>query len=46
VREFLLSDRLPMPARLRPAVTLWRGTYDHLARTDEWTLAAASEEEF
>jgi len=45
VHEFLLSDRLPMPARLRPAVTLWRGTYDHLARTDEWTLAAASEDE-
>ncbi len=44
VDAFLMSDRLPMTARLRPRVITGRrsfpGEYDHLARTDEWTLTA------
>ncbi len=44
VEAFLLSDRLPMTARIRPRVITGRksypGDYDHLARTDEWTLTA------
>jgi ATP-dependent helicase/nuclease subunit B len=44
VDAFLLSDRLPMTARIRPRVITGRksypGDYDHLARTDEWTLTA------
>lgn len=44
VEAFLLSDRLPMTARIRPNDTTgrkpFRRDYDHLARTDEWTLTA------
>jgi ATP-dependent helicase/nuclease subunit B len=43
VDAFLLHD-LPMTARIRPRVETGRksfpGDYDHLARTDEWTLTA------
>ena len=45
VQAFLLSDNLPMTSRIRPAVTRWRGTYDHLARVDEWTLGEGGEDE-
>ena len=41
---FLLHDDLPMAARIRPRDSGGRkpypGDYDHLARTDEWTLTA------
>ena len=44
VEAFLLHDGLPMAARIRPRVESGRrsypGDYDHLARTDEWTLTA------
>lgn len=44
VEAFLLVDGLPMAARIRPRVETGRksypGPYDHLARTDEWTLTA------
>jgi ATP-dependent helicase/nuclease subunit B len=44
VDAFLLHDGLPMTARVRPRVETgrksWPGDYDHLARTDEWTLTA------
>lgn len=44
VDAFLLHDGLPMTARIRPRVETGRksypGDYDHLARTDEWTLTA------
>ncbi len=44
VDTFLLHDHLPMTARIRPRVITGRksypGPYDHLARTDEWTLTA------
>lgn len=44
VEAFLLSDHLPMTARIRPRDTTgrkaWPGPYDHLARTDEWTLTS------
>ncbi|HEY9010502.1 MAG TPA: PD-(D/E)XK nuclease family protein, partial [Devosia sp.] len=44
VDAFLLHDALPMTARIRPRVETGRksypGDYDHLARTDEWTLTA------
>ena len=44
VEAFLLRDELPMAARIRPRVETGRksypGPYDHLARTDEWTLTA------
>jgi ATP-dependent helicase/nuclease subunit B len=44
VEAFLLNDNLPMTARIRPRATTGRkpypGDYDHLARTDEWTLTA------
>ncbi|HZY67810.1 MAG TPA: double-strand break repair protein AddB [Devosia sp.] len=44
VDAFLLSDHLPMTARIRPRLVTgrkaWPGDYDHLARTDEWTLTA------
>jgi ATP-dependent helicase/nuclease subunit B len=43
VDAFLLHE-LPMTARIRPRVETGRksfpGDYDHLARTDEWTLTA------
>jgi len=45
VTEFLLSDARPMAARIRPDVTRrYRGTYDHLARNEEWTLLEGDEE--
>lgn len=45
VDEFLLKDIRPMAARIRPDVTLrYRGTYDHLARNEEWTLLEGDEE--
>jgi len=38
VAAFLLTET-PMAARIRPDMTRrYRGDYDHLARTDEWTL--------
>lgn len=41
---FLMRDGMPMAARIRPRVETGRksypGDYDHLARTDEWTLTA------
>jgi len=44
VDAFLLHDGMPMTARIRPRVETGRksfpGDYDHLARTDEWTLTA------
>ncbi len=44
VEAFLLRDDLPMAARIRPRTDGGRkprpGPYDHLARTDEWTLTA------
>lgn len=44
VETFLLRDTHAMAARIRPKVTTgrkqWPGNYDHLARTDEWTLTA------
>ena len=44
VDAFLMSDHLPMTSRIRPRVITGRrsfpGDYDHLARTDEWTLTA------
>jgi ATP-dependent helicase/nuclease subunit B len=44
VDAFLMSDKLPMTSRIRPRVITGRksfpGDYDHLARTDEWTLTA------
>ncbi|MBN9308543.1 PD-(D/E)XK nuclease family protein, partial [Devosia sp.] len=44
VDAFLLHDGLPMTARIRPRAETGRksfpGDYDHLARTDEWTLTA------
>jgi ATP-dependent helicase/nuclease subunit B len=44
VAAFLLSDRHPMPARIRPATgQRFGGAYDHLARTDEWTLNEGDE---
>lgn len=43
IEAFLLHE-LPMAARIRPRVETGRktfpGDYDHLARTDEWTLTA------
>jgi ATP-dependent helicase/nuclease subunit B len=44
VDAFLMSDHLPMTSRIRPKIITGRksfpGDYDHLARTDEWTLTA------
>jgi ATP-dependent helicase/nuclease subunit B len=44
IDALLLRDTLPMAARVRPKVETgrksWPGDYDHLARTDEWTLTA------
>lgn len=46
VGEFLISDRLPMSARIKPVVgQRYRGDYDHLARTDEWTLLEGDDSE-
>jgi len=45
VDEFLLKDLRPMAARIRPDETRrYRGTYDHLARNEEWTLLEGEEE--
>ena len=47
VEAFLLHE-LPMAARIRPRLGTGRksypGDYDHLARTDEWTLTAGVDE--
>ncbi|MEP7240256.1 MAG: PD-(D/E)XK nuclease family protein [Devosia sp.] len=44
IEAFLIRDTLAMAARVRPRVETgrrsWPGAYDHLARTDEWTLTA------
>lgn len=44
VDTFLIHDTLPMVARLKPRAETGRkprpGDYDHLARTDEWTLTS------
>ena len=44
IEAFLLRDDLAMTARIRPRDVTGRkpypGDYDHLARTDEWTLTA------
>jgi ATP-dependent helicase/nuclease subunit B len=44
IETFLIRDHLPMTARIRPRTDTGRkprpGNYDHLARTDEWTLTA------
>ena len=44
IDAFLLHDDLAMAARIRPRDSTGRkpypGDYDHLARTDEWTLTA------
>ncbi|MBK8084985.1 MAG: PD-(D/E)XK nuclease family protein [Devosia sp.] len=44
VEAFLIRDGLAMTARVRPRVETGRkrfvGDFDHLARTDEWTLTA------
>jgi ATP-dependent helicase/nuclease subunit B len=44
VEAFLIRDDLPMMARIRPRAEGGRkqrpGDYDHLARTDEWTLTS------
>ena len=44
VQAFLLDGSRPMAARIRPRTDTgrkpWPGPYDHLARTDEWTLTA------
>lgn len=46
VAEFLLSDRLPLAARIMPVVgQRYRGDFDHLARTDEWTLLEGDDSE-
>jgi ATP-dependent helicase/nuclease subunit B len=45
VEAVLLSDTHPMGARVLPnPKQRYEGDYDHLARTDEWTLAEAEEE--
>ena len=44
IETFLIRDTLPMAARIRSKDSTGRkprrGDYDHLARTDEWTLTA------
>lgn len=45
IAALLLSDALPLAARIRPDLTQrYAGDYDHLARTDEWTLTAGADE--
>ncbi len=45
IAALLLSDALPLAARIRPDLTQrFAGDYDHLARTDEWTLTAGADE--
>ncbi len=44
VQTFLLSDHFAMTPRILPlAGQRYRGAYEHLARTDEWTLIAGDE---
>lgn len=44
VAALLLTDALAMAARVRPVPgQRYAGDYDHLARTAEWTLAAADD---
>ncbi len=44
IETFLIRDGLAMSARIRPRIETGRkprpGDYDHLARTDEWTLTS------
>ncbi|HWA18450.1 MAG TPA: double-strand break repair protein AddB [Devosia sp.] len=44
IEAFLIRDSLTMSARIRPRIETGRkprpGDYDHLARTDEWTLTS------
>jgi ATP-dependent helicase/nuclease subunit B len=44
IEAFLIRDGLAMSARIRPRIETGRkprpGDYDHLARTDEWTLTS------
>lgn len=43
VAALLLTDVRALVPRIRPAVNqTWRGDYEHLARTDEWTLTIGS----
>ncbi|HEY0919069.1 PD-(D/E)XK nuclease family protein, partial [Devosia sp.] len=43
--DALLLGELPMAARIRPdTARRYGGDYDHLARTDEWTIAAGEDE--
>ncbi|WP_395813962.1 double-strand break repair protein AddB [Devosia sp.] len=45
VEALLMSDARPLAARIRPDITRrYRGDYDHLARTDEWTIQAGEDE--
>jgi ATP-dependent helicase/nuclease subunit B len=45
VEALLLKDDLPMAAAVRPDINRrYAGDYDHLARTDEWTLTAGAGE--
>ena len=45
VDALLMQDTRPLAARIRPDVTRrYRGDYDHLARTDEWTIQAGEDE--
>ncbi|MEQ1902301.1 MAG: PD-(D/E)XK nuclease family protein, partial [Devosia sp.] len=44
VAALLLKDDLALVPRIRPAVNqTWRGAYEHLARTDEWTLVTGGD---
>jgi ATP-dependent helicase/nuclease subunit B len=46
VRSLLLSDELPMAAAVRPDPNRrYRGEFEHLARTDEWTLNEGDDSE-
>jgi ATP-dependent helicase/nuclease subunit B len=45
ISALLLKDDLSLLPRIRPAINQsWRGDYEHLARTDEWTLVTGSGE--
>jgi ATP-dependent helicase/nuclease subunit B len=45
VAAWLLRDDRAMTARIRPlAKQRFPGDYDHLARTDEWTIDAGEDE--
>ena len=46
VEVLLLSDRLAMTARVLPKPgQRFKGDYEHLARTEEWTLIDADDEQ-